>query len=117
MAFERKRFGLRTGEWIALSVIVAMIALFVVPDFASPPRKSRHPKNWCINNLRQIDGAKEQWALENKRSTNDPAIESEIVLYIKGGLLPICPEGGKYILGKAGEPPRCTFPQHANLLP
>ncbi|HEY6229237.1 MAG TPA: hypothetical protein VI282_19120, partial [Verrucomicrobiae bacterium] len=64
-----------------------------------------------INNLRQIDGAIEQWALENNRSTNDPAIESEIIRYIKGSR-PACPEGGTYTFGKVGEPPRCSIPGH-----
>jgi hypothetical protein len=116
MSIKRNRFGLRPGEWIALFVVVAVVALFAFPDFVVPPGRRRPSKNWCINNLRQIDGAKEQWALENKRSTNDPAIESEIVLYIKGGL-PTCPQGGKYIFGKVGEAPRCTLPQHSQLLP
>lgn len=113
MSLKRKRFGIRTEEWVALFIVVGIIALLAVPSYVSPPRGCPNPNNWCINNLRQIDGAKEQWALENKHSTNDPAIESEIGRYIKGGRLPTCPEGGKYIIGKVGEEPCCTIAGHA----
>jgi hypothetical protein len=69
----------------------------------------------CISNLKQLEGAKTTWAVEYKygKHTNDVPTWSEIIgegNYI--ATKPECPEGGIYILGAAGEPPRCTVAGH-----
>jgi general secretion pathway protein G len=62
--------------------------------------------NWCPNNLRMLDGAKQQWALENRRTKGDNVTWDDIKPYIKTPL--ICSRGGTYILGRVGELPRCS---------
>jgi len=47
-------------------------------------------KNTCINNLKQIDGAKEQWAIETKKSAGSATDNAAVNAYIKGGA-PTCP--------------------------
>jgi hypothetical protein len=77
--------------------------------------RARAQQNACINNLRQIDAAENQWALENHKKTGDPVTEADIKPYIKldaNGNLPKCPAGGKYTLGKLGETPTCSIPGH-----
>jgi len=69
-------------------------------------------KNACINNLRQIDGAKEQWALETHHNTGGAVTFSNIVHYIKNGM-PVCPKGGTYTIGRIGENPTCSVPGHS----
>jgi outer membrane lipoprotein-sorting protein len=72
-------------------------------------------RNACINNLRQIDAAKNQFALENKKTTGDVVTEADIKPYIKldaDGNLPKCPAGGKYVIGKVGENPTCSIDGH-----
>ena len=72
-------------------------------------------QNACINNLRQIDAAKQQWALEKGKKVGDPVTEADIKPYIKldaNGNLPKCPAGGKYTIGKVGETPTCSIPGH-----
>lgn len=72
-------------------------------------------RNACINNLRQIDAAKDQWALENGKTTGTPVTEDDIKPYIKldaYGNLPRCPAGGKYTIGNVGEKPTCSIPGH-----
>ena len=51
----------------------------------------------CANNLRQIDGAKEQWALENKKKAGDPVTLNEIDPYLQGGNPRA--RGGAYFVG------------------
>src|SRR5439155_10524678 len=71
--------------------------------------------NACINNLRQLDGAKQQWALEHNKTTNDLPSWDDIRPYIKltsSGALPPCTKGGTYTLGRVDEPPRCTVMEH-----
>lgn len=70
-------------------------------------------RNTCINNLRQIDGAKNQWALEKGKKAGDTPTEADIAPYVRGGVLPQCPAGGSYIIGKIGEKPTCSIAGHA----
>jgi hypothetical protein len=93
------------------SVLIALFAVIVVPNFV----RARHTSasNACPNNLRQIDGAKQQWALEYRKTTNDTPSWDEIRPYLGRGMdgtLPKCPHGGRYIMGKIGQNPRCTYP-------
>jgi hypothetical protein len=80
--------------------------------------RSTKATNVCLNNLRQIDGAKEQWALENHKTENDTPSWDDIRVYLgrgdKGEIL-VCPNGGRYILGRVGELPRCSLPSDARL--
>jgi hypothetical protein len=66
----------------------------------------------CINNLRQIDGAKQQWALENRKTITDVPTEKDVAPYLKNAI-PKCPGGGTYTLGAAGAAPTCSIPGHA----
>jgi DNA repair exonuclease SbcCD ATPase subunit len=72
-------------------------------------------RNACINNLRQIDAAKQQWALEKNKPVTAIPTEQDIAPYIKldsNGNLPKCPSGGTYSLNAVGELPTCSFPGH-----
>jgi len=69
--------------------------------------------NACINNLRQIDGAAQQFALE-KGKTNGEAINypEDLTPYIKlnsNGKIPPCPNGGVYSIKKVGDSPTCSL--------
>lgn len=66
----------------------------------------------CVNNLRQIDAAKEQAALAEKLGDNDLVDESVANKYIKGNTTPLCPAGGRYSYRRIGESPRCSVPGH-----
>lgn len=68
--------------------------------------------NACINQLRIIDSAKQQWALENNKPANAVPTEAEIAAYLKGKM-PVCPGGGKYTLGEVDVVPTCSLPGHA----
>ncbi len=72
-------------------------------------------QNACINNLRMIDGAKQQWALEYHKKITDIPTAQDITPYMgrgPAGEFPVCPEGGTYIIGAVGEKPRCSIPGH-----
>jgi len=69
--------------------------------------------NACINNLRQLDGAKQQWALENNKQAQDVPTAREIAVYLSDNTLPACPAGGQYALNAIGAVPTCTVAGHA----
>ena len=98
--------------YLAAAVALLLGAAIAIPNFVKA--RTTSCKNACINNLRQIDGAKEQWALENKKP--DGAIiskedEAAVDQYIKGGK-PKCPSDdpkAAYVYNPVGVAPSCTF--------
>lgn len=67
--------------------------------------------NACLNNLRRLDGAKQQWALENRKSANAMPTEADVFPYLKDGI-PRCPAGGVYTLKTLEAPPTCSIAGH-----
>jgi hypothetical protein len=103
-----------TFGWI-VPVLVALIAL---PAFVRA--RTTSATNACVNNLRQIDAAKQQWALENDATTNNPPTWNDIRPYLGRGLegeVPRCPQGGTYIIGRLDEKPRCSIGEPSHSLP
>lgn len=70
-------------------------------------------RNACINNLRQIDAAKLQWALEKNRTTDAVPTVRDLLPYFRDGIFPVCPAGGIYSLNAVDEVPICSLPGHA----
>jgi len=74
-------------------------------------------KNACINNLRMIDSAKQQWALENKKEDTETPKEADVSQFLTNQQLPVCPAGGTYTINPVSEHPVCSNPNHASLSP
>ncbi len=68
--------------------------------------------NACINHLRQLDGAKQLWALENKKTEDAMPATQDITPYLKGNVIPACPSGGKYTIGAVNVVPTCSIASH-----
>jgi DNA repair exonuclease SbcCD ATPase subunit len=66
----------------------------------------------CINSLRQLDAAKQQWALENNKPAGTPASAADLAPYLPGNALPVCPSGGGYTINPVGQPAVCSIPGH-----
>jgi uncharacterized protein (DUF3084 family) len=66
----------------------------------------------CINNLRQLDGAKQQWALENNKTATAVPQMSDLAPYLRNASL-VCPAGGSYTLNAVNTVPTCSQPGHA----
>jgi chromosome segregation ATPase len=66
----------------------------------------------CINNLRLIDAAKQQWALEKSKIATDVPTAQDLLPYFKDGIFPVCPGGGIYSINAAGEIPNCSLQGH-----
>lgn len=103
-------------EGKALLYIVTMVAVVSAAAFAHlhgqiRTRSCPAAADICINNLRQFEGATVQWALENRKDTNEMPQWSEIGPYMSKGI-PSCPLGGKYALGTESSPPTCSIPGH-----
>ena len=97
--------------WLLIAVIFLFaVGAIVVPNFVKARNTSAQKA--CIANLKQIDGAVQQWALENKKTATDTysLIDPNVLAYLKGSVLPDCPAGGRYRPGKnIGANPLCTI--------
>jgi hypothetical protein len=78
-----------------------------------PPSPEQAQALACINNLRIIDGAKQQWALEHQKPAGALMTAADLAPYLKGNTLPVCPAGGVYTLNPVGLMPICNIPGHA----
>ena len=66
----------------------------------------------CLNQLRLIDNAKQQWALDkNKNNAARPSVR-ELTPYFKESAFPICPAGGVYFINAVEELPTCSVRSH-----
>lgn len=100
--------GFATG-YAGLALILLMVPI-AIPNFVKARATSQ--ANACINNLRLMDAAKNEWALENGKTNGTPVTVVDIKPYIKpdaSGNLPKCPAGGTYTIGVVGEPPTCSL--------
>jgi len=66
----------------------------------------------CVNNLRLIDGAKQQWALEKQKPAGALLTAADLAPYLKSNAVPVCPGGGVYTLNPVGVMPICNIPGH-----
>ena len=77
---------------------------------------NRSSGNACINNLRQLDGAKMQWAMEKNKAPNETPSWKDILPYMGRGTTngerPWCAWGGVYRLGPLSNAPTCSIPGH-----
>lgn len=72
----------------------------------------RDQQNACINNLRQIDGAKQQFALEAQKQRGALVSTEDLAPYFPNKAMPTCPGGGVYTLNQIGLGPICNIPGH-----
>ena len=111
-----KKSGFTLVEIMIVVAIIGLLAAIAIPNFVRARTQSQ--MNACINNLRQMDGAAQQWALENKKASSDTYALSNLKLYIKldsTGNLPACPGGGTYATGgSVTNPPTCSLSSSAN---
>ena len=118
---EAKPRGTRIFVWVSICLFAGFaLASVFVPNFVKP--LSHSAASDCINNLRVIDAAKNEWMLVNHKTTNDTPTWGDIKQYIQDlerdkpymkldpkSNLPKCPSGGIYTIGRIGEPPSCSL--------
>ncbi len=107
-----RRSAFTLVEIMIVVAIIGLLAAIAIPNFIKAREASQ--KNACIANLRQIDGAKNTWALENKKVNSSTMADTDLfgsALYIR--VKPECPAGGVYTLNAVDTRPACNITGHA----
>ena len=104
----RRRKGFTLIEIMIVVLIIAVLLAIAIPNFLRARETSRAKS--CSANLRQIETAKEQWAMDTKAgATDEPGAADLVDEYMKGtpDTLPECPSGGTYTIDTMSVRPSC----------
>lgn len=94
-----------------IEIMVVILIITVLMSIAIPSwQRSRiiSQDRVCVSQLHKIDGAKETWALDNRKVTGDaPAMSDLYPDYLHSE--PVCPASGTYLPNPVGDNPTCSI--------
>jgi prepilin-type N-terminal cleavage/methylation domain-containing protein len=104
-----RRAGFTLLEIMIVVTIIGLLASIAIPNFVKARAVSQQTA--CINNLRQITAAVDDWALESGHAAGANVVMNDLTPYIElnsNSSIPLCPSGGSYTLGMVGSLPQVS---------
>jgi prepilin-type N-terminal cleavage/methylation domain-containing protein len=105
---RRRKGGFTLIEIMIVVLIIGILLAIAIPNFMKARETSRTKA--CITNLKQIQTAKEQWAMDNKKASTDTPDIADLCganLYIKQEPLCPCGAGASYAPNQLDTDPAC----------
>ena len=93
---RKDRGGFTLVEIMIVVAIIGLLAAIAVPSFIRARRRSQGTT--VLNEARMIDGAIDQWALENNKTSGDAVTFADVTPYLKAGTR-LATSGGTDLLG------------------
>ncbi len=78
---KKSRAGFTLVEIMIVVAIIALLAAIAVPGFLRARKRSQASK--VINDLRMIDSAMDQYAIEKGKKSGDPIAVDDWIAYVK----------------------------------
>lgn len=108
---KTRKNGFTLVEIMIVVLIIGLLAAIAVPGFARARADAR--AKTCVNNLRLIEAAKDQWAMATgaAEAATVTTTDAEYIQQFKGNTQPQCPVGPTaYVVGAVGTVPTCAAP-------
>src|SRR4051812_50229107 len=93
-----KRGGFTLVEIMIVVAIIALLASIAVPNFLRSRKRSQATQ--VLEDLRLIDAAVDQYAIENNKKKDDACVWADVQKYLKNGTR-LYTSGGNDIIGNA----------------
>jgi prepilin-type N-terminal cleavage/methylation domain-containing protein len=103
---RRRERGFTLVEIMIVVLIIGILLAIAVPSFINARERSR--ANACRSNLRQIQAAKEQWAMATNQGRDaTPDWNNLVPNFLQQQ--PRCPSNGTYTIGNMATNPTCSI--------